>query len=95
MALARSESMPLVAGLARRASRNIRVTVVACVVLICGVFAAAALLQMRNDRLHALAQAEVFEAARAADIADVTGGALDRLAAVGRGFDDESGERTL
>jgi signal transduction histidine kinase len=88
MALARSESLPFVAGIARRASRNIRVTVVACVVLICGVFAAAALLQMRNDRVHALAQAQVFEAARAADIAAATGAALDRLAAAGRGFVD-------
>ena len=83
-----AESLPLLAGLARRASRNIRVTVVACVVLICGAFAAAALLQMRNDRVHALAQAEVFEAERAGDIAAATGASLDRIAAVGRSFVD-------
>jgi signal transduction histidine kinase len=83
-----AESLPFVAGIARHASRNIRVTVVACVVLICGVFAAAALLQMRNDRVHALAQAQVFEEERAGDIAAAAGASLDRLAAAGRGFVD-------
>ncbi len=72
-----------------RASRwNIRLTVVACVVLICGAFAAAAVLQMRADRSHALAQAEIFESARAAGLAATAGASLDRIAALGRAFAD-------
>ena len=87
MASARTaDSVPL--GLTRWASLNIRVTVLVCVVLICGSFAAAALLQMRNDRVHALAQAQVFEAERAGDAADATASALNRLAALGRAFAD-------
>jgi signal transduction histidine kinase len=86
MALARSETVPFVAGVARLATRNIRTTVLVCVVLICGCFAAAALLQMRNDRMHALAQAQVFETAHVRDVAEVAAGALDRIAAVGRSF---------
>ena len=59
----------MAAGAARLASRNIRFTVLACVVLIGGCFAAAAGLQMRGDRVHALAQARYFEARRAQDVA--------------------------
>ena len=89
MALARTaETMTFTGGLARRATRNIRLTVLVCVALICGSFAAAAVLQMRNDRVHALAQARVFEAERAADIAATVTAALDRLAAEGRAFAD-------
>ncbi len=58
-------SLGFAAGAARLATRNIRFTVLACVVLICGCFAAAAVLQMRADRVHALAQAQYFEARRA------------------------------
>ena len=86
MAFARTaEYMP---GLSRLATKNVRLTVLVCVVLICGTFAAAALLQMRNDRIHALAQAQVFEAARARDVAAVAAGAFDRIATVGRAFAD-------
>ena len=81
-------SMGFAAGAARLATRNIRFTVLACVVLICGCFAAAAGLQMRADRVHALAQAQYFEARRAEDVAAAAGAALDRLAAVGRSFAD-------
>jgi len=89
MALARTaESIPFAAGLARRARWDIRVTVLVCVVLICGSFAAAAMLQMRNDRVHALAQARVFEAERAADIAATAAAAFDRIATQGRAFAD-------
>ena len=42
---------------ARLAQRHIRLTVLVSVVLICGSFAAATSLQMRLDRVHALAQA--------------------------------------
>ena len=75
-------------GAVRIATRNIRFTVLACVVLICGCFAAAAALQMRNDRAHALAQAQVFEAQRAQDVAAAAAATLDRLAAIGRNFAD-------
>jgi hypothetical protein len=71
---------------ARAASRNIRLTVVVSVVLICGSFAAAAALQMRNDRAHALAQAEYFEARRAGDVAAAVESNLDRIASLGRAF---------
>ena len=72
----------------RRPRWNIRVTVLLCVVLICGSFAAAAVLQMRNDRVRALGQARMFEAERAADIAATAASALDRMAATGRAFAD-------
>ncbi|MEI9888732.1 MAG: HAMP domain-containing sensor histidine kinase [Rhizomicrobium sp.] len=78
----------MAAGAARLATYNIRFTVLACVVLICGSFAAAAALQMRSDRIHALAQAQYFEAQRAADVAATAGAALDRIAAVGKAFAD-------
>ena len=70
------------------AARNIRLTVVICVVLICGSFAGATLLQMRLDRAHALAQAQYFETARARDIATLTGMALDRFRRLGAMFAD-------
>ena len=73
---------------ARRLARDIRFTVPICIILICGSFAAAALLQMRLDRSHALAQAEGFERARAADIARVTGQSLERYARLGMVFAD-------
>jgi signal transduction histidine kinase len=72
--------------LARRMTRDIRFTVPICIILICGSFAAAALLQMRLDRSHALAQAEAFERARAADIARMTAQSLDRYARLGAVF---------
>ncbi|HEY4944262.1 MAG TPA: HAMP domain-containing sensor histidine kinase [Rhizomicrobium sp.] len=78
----------MTAGAVRLATRNIRFTVLACVVLICGCFAAAAALQMRNDRVHALAQAQYFEARRAADVAAAAAVTLDRIAAIGRDFAD-------
>jgi signal transduction histidine kinase len=74
--------------LARAASRNIRLTVLVSVVLICGSFAAAAALQMRNDRMHALAQAEYFETRRAEDVAAASQASLERIADLGRAFAD-------
>ena len=72
--------------LARRITRDTRLAVPVCIVLICGCFAAAALLQMRLDRSHALAQAAVFEQERAGVIARVTGQTLDRYARLGSVF---------
>ena len=42
-----------------------------CIALICGSFAAAAMLSLRLDRVHALSQAAYFEQTRAADLAAV------------------------
>lgn len=71
---------------ARFASRNIKLTVVISVVLICGAFAAASALQMRFDRVHALNQAAYFEQQRARDIAAVVASNLDRIGTQGRAF---------
>lgn len=73
---------------ARFASRNIKATVVISVVLICGAFAAASALQMRFERVHALAQAQYFETRRAGDIAAVVEENLDRFEALGKDFAD-------
>ncbi len=83
----------MAAQLARLAARNIRTTVVLSIVLICGSFAAAAVLQMRFDRVHALNQAGYFEARRAGDIAAVIGAALDRTESRGRAFADGNADR--
>ena len=77
------------AGAARFSTLNIRLTVLICVVLIAGCFAAAATLQMRADRVHALNQAAYFEARRARDVAILVDAALDRDAALGRIFADD------
>jgi hypothetical protein len=88
MAQALAAGSSILAGVGRAATRHIRLTVLVCIVLICGSFAAAALLQMRNDRSHALAQAQVFETGRAADLAAVVASELDRIAAAGAAFAD-------
>jgi len=70
----------------RRIVRDGRYTVPVCILLICGCFAAAALLQMRLDRSHALAQAATFEQARIQMIAHTTSQTLDRYARLGAVF---------
>lgn len=70
----------------RLLARDSRLIVPVCIVLICGSLAAAAMLQMRLDRAHALAQAATFERARAAAIAAETGRALTRYARLGQVF---------
>lgn len=70
----------------RSIAGNIRVTVIISVALICGTFMAAATLQMRNDRTHALAEAAAFDAERADEIALDLGAALNRYAAIGTAF---------
>jgi signal transduction histidine kinase len=74
--------------LLRRLSRDIRFTVPVCIVLICGSFAAATILQMRLDHTHALAEAARFEFARSRDIAQASGQSLDRFARLGRIYAD-------
>ena len=77
-----------IAGVAlpRRVFRNARLMVPLCIALICGSFAAAAVLSLRLDRAHALDQASYFEEGRAADLAAVTAAALDRLSSAGVAF---------
>lgn len=72
----------------RAASRHIRLTVLVSVVAICGSFAAVAALQMRNDRTHALAQAEYFDNRRAEGVAAAAQASLERIAELGRAFAD-------
>jgi signal transduction histidine kinase len=72
--------------LARRMTRNNRILIPLCILLICSSFAAAALLQMRLDRSHALSAAADAGAARAGDLAAVAGASLDRFASIGAGY---------
>ena len=67
-------------------TRNIRVTVLFCVIAIGGSFAAAGALQMRFDRAQAYHQAAYFEAKRAHDIAAVVETTLARHERAGRAF---------
>ena len=77
-----------IAGLSlpRRILRNTRLMVPISIALICGSFAAAAMISLRMDRSHALNEAAHFEAARAQDLAQVAASALDRMAATGIRF---------
>jgi signal transduction histidine kinase len=74
--------------LLRRVLRDNRFIVPICILLICGSFAAAAAVQMRLDRLHALRMAEGFHQSRAVGIAFGTGRALDRYVRMGAVFAD-------
>ena len=67
----------------RRLLRDTRLIVPVCIVLICGSFAAAALIQMRLDRAHALAEATRDGQIRAVSLAGSAGEALDRYARLG------------
>ena len=71
------------AGTARWMTRHLRLTVPILILLICGSFAAAELLQIRDSRAQAVAEAALFESRRATDLAAVTGAALDRFAEAG------------
>jgi signal transduction histidine kinase len=65
---------------------NVRVVVVLSLILISGSFASAAIIQMRLDREHALAQAASLDARQAGSLAAELSSALERYAAIGRGF---------
>jgi len=80
-----------VAARVRAATRNVRFTVVICLVLIAGSFAAASAIQMRLDRSHALAQAAQFDEQRAQEIAANLSATLDRYAALGAAFANATG----
>lgn len=69
---------------------NVRVIAVASLVLIAGSFASAALIQMRLDREHALAEAAQFELQRATTLSAALSASLDRYAAIGEAFAADS-----
>jgi len=66
--------------------RNIRLTVLLCVIAIGGSFAAAGVLQFRFESVNANRQAAFFQAKRAADIAAMAADTLAREARAGRAF---------
>ena len=66
--------------------RNIRLTVLLCVIAIGGSFAAAGVLQFRFETVNANRQAAFFQAKRAADIAAIAAETLARQARTGRAF---------
>jgi signal transduction histidine kinase len=75
-----------VGGTARWMTRHLRLAVPLVIFLICGSFAAAALLNMRLDRSHDLEAASRYEQRRAVSLAAVTGEALDRFAEAGLAY---------
>jgi signal transduction histidine kinase len=72
-----------VGGTARWMTRHLRLAVPLVIFLICGSFAAAALLNMRLERSHDLEAAARYEQRRAVSLAAVAGEALDRFAETG------------
>jgi signal transduction histidine kinase len=83
--LAPAEALAAIGGAMnlRRLLRDTRLIVPVCIVLICGSFAAAALIQIRLDRAHAQSQAAAYEQARADGLARNAGQMLDRHARLG------------
>jgi signal transduction histidine kinase len=73
-------------GAMRRTTRSVRGTIVISILLIFGSFVSAAVIQMRMDRVHALAQAGLIETQRASEIASDLSSTLDRYAALGAAF---------
>ncbi len=67
-------------------ARNIRLTVLLCVVAIGGSFAAAGALQMRFEASNAARQAAYFQSRRASDIAAMVEAGLARQRRVGQAF---------
>lgn len=74
------------AKVAALSTRNIRLTVVLCVVAIAGSFAAAGALQFRLETANAGRQAAFFETKRAEDVAAMVAETLSRQRRVGRQF---------
>jgi signal transduction histidine kinase len=70
-------------GTARWMTRHLRLAVPLLIVLICGSFAAAALLQIRQSQAQANMMAAQYETRRAKDLAAVASAALDRFAEAG------------
>jgi signal transduction histidine kinase len=89
MMQAQTASPSLIGSLSRGASgilRNVRFTIVLSLVLICGSFAGAAVVQMRLDRAHAMDQAAMFTQRRAGEIATDLSATLNRYQALGAAF---------
>jgi signal transduction histidine kinase len=89
MMQAQTATPSLIASLSRGASgvlRNVRFTIVLSLVLICGSFAGAAVVQMRLDRMHAMDQAAMFTTRRAQEIATDLSSTLGRYQALGTAF---------
>jgi signal transduction histidine kinase len=89
MMQAQTASPSLIGSLSRGASgilRNVRFTIVLSLVLICGSFAGAAVVQMRLDRAHAMDQAAMFTQRRAGEIATDLSATLNRYQALGEAF---------
>jgi signal transduction histidine kinase len=88
--LAPAEALAAIGGAMnlRRLLRDTRLVIPVCIVLICGSFAAAALIQIRLDRAHALAQAGAYEQARADGLARNAGQMLERYVRLGRLYAD-------
>ena len=90
MAVGRTATKPasflhgVLSGIAALPTRNIRVTVLLCVIAIGGSFAAAGALQMNFDRVEAYRQATYFETKRAREIASVAQASFARFARLGR-----------
>jgi signal transduction histidine kinase len=76
-ALARLTALP---------TRNIRATVLLCVLAIAGCFAAVGAIQMQRDRLEAAREAAYFETGRAGEIAAVVSASLSRFKQIGEAF---------
>jgi signal transduction histidine kinase len=74
------------AKVASLSTRNIRLTVILCVVVICGSFAAAGVLQFRLETANANRQTALFQARRAQDVAAVVGETLSRQRRIGTQF---------
>src|SRR5690348_455859 len=70
----------------RVATRNVRWTVLISIALIFGSFVCAAVIQMRQDRVHALSQATAMEMRRARELAAGYSETLDGYAALGAAF---------
>ena len=72
--------------LAALPTRNIRATVLLCVLAIAGCFAAVGTIQMQRDRIAAAHQAAYFENRRAGEIAAVASASLTRFKRMGEAF---------
>jgi signal transduction histidine kinase len=66
--------------------REVRFAVALSVVLICGSFASAAIIQMRNDHAHAMSMAAMFTERRAGELATDLAATLDRYRTIGTEF---------
>jgi signal transduction histidine kinase len=74
------------AKIASLSGRNIRLTVLICVIAIGGSFAAAGALQFRFETANAARQSATFQSQRAADVAAVVTDTLERQRRAGRDF---------